>query len=54
MTKEEAILFILKALKSPMSMMSATTRDQAFQSAKDHNISATDLLEKYQEIIWKT
>jgi hypothetical protein len=54
MTKEEAVLFILKVLKSPMSMMSKTTSDQAFEAAKDHNISAADLLEKYKDIIWKT
>lgn len=54
MTKEEAVLLLLKVLKSPMSMMSKATRDQAYEAAKEHNITAHDLLEKYQEIVWKT
>lgn len=53
MTKDETILFLIKVLKSPMSMMSKPTRDQAFEMAKKHSVSAVDILEKYQEMVWK-
>jgi len=53
MTKQEAISFILKCLKSPMSMVSKPTSDKAFQAAEEHGITATDLLKELQEIVWK-
>lgn len=53
MTKEEAIVFILKVLKSPISMMSKPTSDQAFGLAKEYDISATELLEKCRDLAWK-
>jgi preprotein translocase subunit Sss1 len=52
MTKEEAVLFVLKALKSPMMMTSKPTREEIFKAAEDHQITATDLLNKLHELIW--
>lgn len=52
MTKDEAILLILKAIKSPMMMTSKPTREQVFKAAEEHNISAIELLNKLQEIVW--
>jgi hypothetical protein len=54
MTKEEAVIFVLKALKSSMMMSSKASREEAFKAAEDHNITAIDLLNKFQEIVWKT
>lgn len=53
MTKEEATLFILKVLKSTIAIMSKPTKDQAFDLAKQHNITVEDLLDKAQEIAYK-
>lgn len=53
MTKEEAISFLLKVLKSSVSMTSKPTKEKAYEVAKEHNITATDLLNKLEEIIWK-
>jgi hypothetical protein len=53
MTKEEAILFILKILKSTMAIMSKPTRDQALDLAKQHNVTVEELLNKAQEIAYK-
>lgn len=52
MTKEEAVLCVLKALKSPMMLTSKPTREQVFKAAEDHQITAVDLLNKLQEIVW--
>lgn len=52
MTKEEAVLCVLKALKSPMMLTSKPTREQVFKAAEEHNISAIELLNKLQEIVW--
>lgn len=52
MTKDEATVFILKALKSPMMMTSKPTREELFKIAEEHQITATDLLNKLQEIVW--
>lgn len=54
MTKEEAILFVLKVLRSSMALTSKPTRDQALEAAKQHNITATELIEKQVDLIWKT
>jgi len=52
MTKQESIDFLLKVLKSPMAMTSASTRDKAFETASEHNITAVELLTRYKELIW--
>ena len=52
MSKDEAILFVLKAIKSPMMMTSKPTREQVFKAAEEHKITAIDLLNKLQEIVW--
>jgi len=54
MNKDEAIAFLLKVLKSPMSVMSLPTREKALNAAKEHGITATELLEKHIELVWKT
>jgi len=54
MTKEEAVLFVLKALKSPMILTSKPSREEVFKAAEEHQITATDLLNKFQEIVWRT
>lgn len=53
MTKEESVLFILKVLKSTMAIASKPTRDQAFDLAKQHNVTVEELLNKAQEIAYK-
>jgi hypothetical protein len=53
MTKEEATLFIIKVLKSNIAIMSKPTKEQAFDLAKQHNITVEDLLDKAQEIAYK-
>lgn len=52
MTKDEAITFVLKAIKSPMMLTSKPTREEVFKAAEDHQITATEILTKLQEIIW--
>lgn len=53
MNKEEAIVFLLKVFRNPMSMTSKSTSEQAFKLAEEHNINATELLTKYKEYVWK-
>lgn len=52
MSKEEAILFLLKILKTPMLMASKATREKAFEIASEHKISAVDLLSEFQKMVW--
>jgi hypothetical protein len=53
MTKEEALDFVLKVLGSKMALASKTTKEKAIQAAKEHNISAVELIERLENIIWK-
>ena len=54
MTKEEATEFVLKVLGSKMAIASKATKDKAIQAATDHNITALDLINKLEEIVWRT
>lgn len=50
MTKEEAMIKILKVLKSPMMVMSKPNRDEALTLAEQHGITAKDLIEVWAEL----
>ena len=43
-TKEQAILKILKVLKSPMMVMSKPNKDEALTLAEEYGITAKDLI----------
>ena len=47
MTKEQAIVKILKVLKSPMMVMNKHNRDEALTLAEEHGINAKDLIEQW-------
>lgn len=51
MTKDEAIVFLLNFLNSKMSAMSLPTRNKALEVAELHNISASELLKKYIDLV---
>ena len=48
--KEEAIVKILKVLKSPMMVMSKPNRDEALTLAEEYGITAKDLIEEWTRI----
>ena len=50
MTKEEAIVKILKVLKSPMMVMCKPNRDEALTVAEEYGITAKDLIEAWSNI----
>lgn len=50
MTKEEAIVKILKVLKSPMMVMNKHNRDEALTLAEEYGIVAKDLIEAWSDI----
>lgn len=50
MTKEQAIIKILKVLKSPMMVMSKPNRDEALTLAEEHGITAKDLIEVWSNM----
>ncbi len=50
MTKEQAILKILKVLKNPMMVMSVYNRDEALTLAEEYGITAKDLIEEWTRI----
>jgi len=50
MTKEEAIVKILKVLKSPMMVMSKHNRDEALTLAEEYGITAKELIETWANI----
>jgi len=49
-TKEEAIVKILKVLKSPMMVMNKHNRDEALTLAEKYGITATELIEAWTDI----
>lgn len=51
-SKEEAAAFLLKVLRSPMTMAVKPTRDKAFDLAEKHQITATELLTLFQKMVW--
>ena len=50
MNKEQAILKILKVLKSPMMVMTKPNRDEALTLAEEYGIMAKDLIEEWTKI----
>ena len=50
MTKEEAIVKILKVLNSRMAVMSKPMRDEALTLAEEYGINAKDLIESWTKI----
>ena len=54
MTKEEAIIKILKVLKSPMMVMCKPNRDEALTLAEEYGINAKDLIEAWSNIAMRT
>jgi hypothetical protein len=50
MSKDEAIIKVLKVLKSAMMVMCKPNRDEALTLAEEHGITAKDLIEIWVEI----
>jgi 3-hydroxyisobutyrate dehydrogenase-like beta-hydroxyacid dehydrogenase len=50
MTKEQAIVKILKVLKNPMMVMSVYNRDEALTLAEEYGITAKDLIEVWADL----
>ena len=50
MSKEQAILKILKVLNSRMAVMSKPTRDEALTLATEHGITAKELIEFWADL----
>jgi hypothetical protein len=52
MTKEEATVYILRVLKSPMMVMSPA-KTTAMNLSAEHNISCIDLIKAYENIVMR-
>ena len=50
MTKEQAIIKILKVLNSRMAIMSKPIRDEALTLAEEHGITVAELIEEWTKI----
>jgi hypothetical protein len=50
MTKEQAIVKILKVLNSRMSVMSKPMRDEALTLAEEHGITVRELIQEWTRI----
>ena len=50
MSKDEAMIKVLKVLKSAMMVMSKPDRDEALTLAEEHGITAKDLIEAWSDI----
>lgn len=50
MTKEEAIIKVLKVLKNAMLVVNKHNRDEALTLAEEHGITAKDLIEIWSNI----
>jgi hypothetical protein len=50
MTKEQAIVKILKVLNSRMAVMSKPMRDEALTVAEEYGITVKDLIEQWTKI----
>ena len=53
MTKQQAIIKILKVLKSPMMVMSVYNRDEALTVAEEYSITVKELIEEWMRIAEK-
>ena len=49
-TKEEAIIKVLKVLNSRMAVMCKPVRDEALTLAEEHGITVSDLISEYEKI----
>ena len=52
MTKEEAMVFVLRVLKNPLMVMSPD-KTKAMNLAAEHNISGIDLIKAYESIVMR-
>lgn len=52
MTKEEALVFVLRVLKNPMMIMSPD-KTKAMNLAAEHKITAIDLIQAYENIVMR-
>ena len=50
MSKDEAIVKILKVLKSPMAVMCLPRREEALTLAEEYGINVKDLIESWTKI----
>ena len=50
MTKEQAIIKILKVLKNAMLVVNKHNRDEALTLAEEYGITAKDLIEEWTKI----
>lgn len=50
MTKEQAIIKILKVLKNAMLVVNKHNRDEALTLAEEHGITAKDLIEVWSNM----
>jgi hypothetical protein len=50
MSKDEAIVKILKVLKSPMAVMCLPRREEALTLAEEYGITVKDLIESWTKI----
>ena len=50
MTKKQAVIKILKVLKSPMMVMNIYNRDEALTVAEEYGITVEDLIEEWLKI----
>ena len=50
MTKEEAIIKVLKVLKSPMAVVCLPRREEALTLAEEYGITVKDLIEEWTRI----
>ena len=51
MTKDEAIIKILKVLKSAMMVLCKPNRDEALTLAEEHGITAKELIEVWEKMV---
>jgi S-methylmethionine-dependent homocysteine/selenocysteine methylase len=53
MSKNEAIIKVLKVLKSAMMVMCKPNRDEALTLAEEHGTTVKDLIEEWQEMSYR-
>ena len=50
MTKKQAVIKILKVLKSPLMIMNVYNRDEALTVAEEYGITVKELIEEWTRI----
>ena len=53
MTKEEAVVKILKVLKNAMLVVNKNNRDEALTLAEEHGVTAKDLITAWEQIVMR-